>query len=113
MALTIYDVIKKSHISTKSYRLNNDLQQLVLEVHPHANKPMIKEALKKLFNVEADKIRTRSRQPKNKKVGGRYVFKDSYRKTAIITLKRGQSVDMMGGLEASGAEQASNVVKGE
>lgn len=101
MDITIFDVIKRPYISTKAYGLNHRHQQLVLEVHMSANKPLIAEALKKIFNVEAEKIRIIVSKGKNKRVG-RYSFTDSDRKKAIVTLKRGYSVDMMG-LETANA----------
>lgn len=94
MDLTIYDIIKGPRITTKVYRLNKELQQLVLEVHPQANKPMIAEALKKLFNVDSEKIRIIVSKGKRRLVKRQPVI-GKKRKKAIITLKEGQSVDMM------------------
>lgn len=94
MDLSIYDIIKGPRITTKVYRLNKELQQLVLEVHPHANKPLIAEALKKLFNVESEKIRIIVSKGKKRMVQRRPVA-GKLRKKAIITLKEGYSVDMM------------------
>lgn len=104
--LELHEVIKSAYLSTKAYGLNQKYQQLTLEVHMHANKPMIKEALKKLFNVEAESIRTSIRKGKTKK-SGRHIFSGSDQKKAIVTLKRGQSVDI--GLETVGTPE----VKGE
>lgn len=95
MDLTIYDIIKGPRITEKAYRLNQQQKQLVLEVHMHANKPLIAEALKKLFNVDAEKIRTKVSKGKNRRVGRRSV-QGKDRKIAIITLKADQNVDLMG-----------------
>jgi len=94
MDISIYDVIRKPHISTKVYRLNQQNKQLVIEVHVKANKPMIKEALKKLFNVEAKKVCTIVMKGKNRR-SGRHSCQDSDTKKAIITLKEGQSIAAM------------------
>lgn len=102
MDLSIYDIIKGPRITTKVYRLNKELQQLVLEVHPAANKPLIAEALKKLFNVESEKIRIIVSKGKLRSVRRRPV-QGKLRKKAIITLKEGQSVDMMDWSQAVGA----------
>ncbi len=56
--LTHYDIIRGPVISDKAYKLNQKQQQLVLEVHPFANKPMIKDAIEKLFNVKVKDVRT-------------------------------------------------------
>lgn len=94
MDLTLYDIIKKPRVTQKSYRLNQELKQLVLEVHPQANKPMIKEALKKLFNVEVEKIGIVISKGKLRRVG-RHETVGKKRKKAIITLKEGHSVNLM------------------
>ena len=95
MDLNLYNVIVKPRATTMVYRLNQTLQQIVLEVHPQANKPLIKEALKKLFNVDAQKIRTVTTQGKVRRAG-RYEFQGNKRKKAIITLKKGQASQLAG-----------------
>ena len=95
MDLTIYDVIRKPRVTEKAYRLNQDAGKLVLEVHPQANKPLIAQALKKLFNVEADKIGIVINKGKRRR-SGRHFSTGVKRKKAIITLKEGQSIDVMG-----------------
>lgn len=102
MDLTLYDIIKAPRITEKAYRLNNKLKQLVLDVHIEANKPLIAEALRKLFNVEAEEIRVIVRKGKNRRVG-RNTVTGRMRKKAIVTLKKGYSVDLAG-LSQNGPE---------
>jgi len=92
MDLSVYDVIRGPWVSTKAHQLNQDLQQLVLEVHLHANKPMVREALRKLFNVEPRKIRI-MRVPRKRKRFGQHISFTKERKKAIVTLKEGYSTD--------------------
>lgn len=94
MELSIYNVIIGPRISHKVYQLNQRNKQLVLEVHPQANKPLIAQALKQLFNVTAEKIGIVVSKGKFKR-SGRFVFQGKTRKKAIVTLKEGQSIDMM------------------
>ncbi len=110
MDLTIYDIIRSPRVSSKVYRLNKQYHQLVLEVHPEANKPLIAQALKELFNVTAEKIRVAVSKGKFKR-SGRHVFQGKTRKKAYVTLKEGQSIDIMnlaahnaGGESAKGGE---------
>ena len=49
----------------KHISLIKNLKKLVIEVHPKANKPMVKEALEKLFNVEVEKVSIVVRKGKN------------------------------------------------
>lgn len=94
MDLSIYDIIIGPVISDKAYKLNQRFKKLALKVHPAANKPMVKEALEKLFNVKVDKVNIVARMGKNKKVRGRAVT-GKYSKRAIITLADGYSLDLM------------------
>lgn len=105
MDLTLYDIIKKPRVTQKSYRLNQELKQLVLEVHPKANKPMIKEALKKLFNVEVEKIGIVVSKGKLRRAG-RHETYGKLRKKAIVTLKEGHSVNLMDLPEATQEQTA-------
>lgn len=88
----IYDVIRAPRISAKAYVLNK-AKQLVLEVHPQANKPMIYEALKKLFGVTAESVRVIRVKGKRRRVG-RNIVEGSLSKKAIITLKEGQDINL-------------------
>lgn len=106
MDLTIYDIIKGPRITEKAYNLNKNSGKLVLEVHPHANKPLIAEALRKIFNVKADKIAVIVLKGKKRR-SGRHSTVGKTRKKAIITLKKGQSIDIMGLSDTPFAGQAT------
>lgn len=104
LELSIYDVIRGPRMTEKAYKLNQISKKLVLEVHPKANKLLIAEALKKLFNVEIEKIGTKVRKGKNKRTG-RHIFKGKMSKEAIVTLKEGYSVDLMNMVNVQNNEQ--------
>ncbi len=95
MDLTLYDIIKGPRFTPKAYSLNQKSGKLVIEVHPKANKPLIAEALKKLFNVEAEKIGIIVVKGKKRRAG-RFITEGKMRKKAVVTLKKGQSIDLMG-----------------
>ncbi len=97
MELTYYDIIKGPVISDKAYKLNRKHNQLVLKVHLQATKPMVKDALEKLFDVKVDQVRTLIRS--NKKSQGlakrsRVAPKTINEKIAYITLAEGHSIDL-------------------
>ena len=99
MAINIYDVIEGAVLSEKAQKLNSDLNKLVLNIHKQANKPMVKEALQKLFNVKVKQIRTFIRKGKLRKVKRNSVVgKDQ--KRAVITLADGYSLNMFNGQES-------------
>jgi len=99
MDLSIYDVIKGPVVSEKAQKLNVDSQKLVLNVHPSANKPMIKEAIEKLFNVKVDNVRVIVRKGKRRFVNRRREIFGNLQKKAIITLKAGYELSMMDNIE--------------
>lgn len=93
MGLTIYDIIKKPVVTSKASELARKLNKVVLQVHPDANKPMISEALKKLFNVLVEDIRIIVRKGKVRTFK-RIKSKGVLTKRAIITLKPGYSLNV-------------------
>lgn len=95
MDLSVYEIIRGPRMTSKAYYLDQTLNQLVLDVHPKANKPMIVQALKQLFNVEVEKISVAVSKGKSKRAG-RYSFVGKMKKKAVITLKKGYSVDITG-----------------
>lgn len=104
MDLSIYDIIKGPWVTSKAYALNQALKQLVLEVHPQANKPIIAEALRKLFNVETETICIVVRKGKRRR-SGRHKVLGKNRKKAIITLKSGYSAELAGWSAGPGGEE--------
>lgn len=106
MAITIYDIIQGAVLSDKAQKLNADRKQLVLNVHAAANKPLIKEALEKLFNVKVEQVRIAIRKGKRRLVKRTVVWgKDQ--KRAIVTLAEGYSIDMLGQAEGRPGQAAS------
>ncbi len=93
MDLRIYDIIKTAVISQKAQKTNSNLSKLVLNVHIEANKPQVKEAVEKLFEVKVDTVRTAIRKGKTRKVGKRKVD-SSDRKIAYVTLSEGYTLDL-------------------
>jgi len=97
MEVSIYEVIKKPLLSERAQRINQEQGKLVLEVHPHANKPLIKSALKKLFNVEVEKVNILVRKGKRRNILRRRLsVEGSDKKIAWVTLKEGYSLDLFG-----------------
>ena len=89
----MYDVILGPVMTDKAYKLNRNLKKLVLKVHPHANKPMVKEAVERLFDVKVDSVKIIIRKGKIHRFN-RKISKKPSEKKAIVTLKEGYSVDI-------------------
>ncbi len=94
--LNIYDKILSPVVTEKSTSLSEQ-NKIVFKVRNDANKKNIKKNIEKLFKVNVIKvniIRKRSRK-KITRVGKKNV--PGYKK-AIITLKKGQNIDLTSGL---------------
>jgi large subunit ribosomal protein L23 len=110
MDLSIYDIIQGPIISDKAYKLNKKFKKLVLKVHPHSNKVLVKEALERLFSVKVDKVNMSTRKGKHKRLRGKS-FTGSLVKKAIVTLAEGYSLDLFdqaGGQVAHGQMPAKH-----
>ena len=94
LKLSIYDVILGPVMTDKAYKLNRRLQKLVLEVNPHANKPFIKEAIERLFDVKVKNVRVLIRKGKSHRLRTGQTVQKSSKKKAIVTLKEGYKVDI-------------------
>lgn len=94
MELSIYDIIVGPIVSNKAYRLHQTLKKITLDVHPASNKTLIAEAMHKLFNVEVESVRIMVRKGKRKISKTRNVSVDNLRKIAIVTLKKGQDMNL-------------------
>ena len=93
--MDLTSVIRKPVISDKAYGLNHRLGKLVLEIHPDANKPLVKEAVEKLFNVKVKSVRILIKKGKLKRFKNKLTFKCPNRKRALITLQEGFSIEAL------------------
>ena len=105
MELTRFDIIKRPLITTKTVDLYKKLGQYTFEVHLNANKPMVKDAVEKLWNVKVDKVRIVNLGGKLKSFN-RKPYKASDLKKAIITLVKGHKIEIPGLFEEIKAQQS-------
>lgn len=92
----LYDKILSPIITEKSTNLS-ELNKIVFKVPRRANKINLKKNIEKLFKVDVIKINILNKQPRIKITKGKKVKVMGYKK-AIITLKKGQSIDLTTGL---------------
>ena len=90
------DTIISPNITEKSTSLSG-LNKIVFKVDKGANKESVRKSIEKIFKVNVIKINTINIKGKNKLVRNRKAFKSGYKK-AIITLKKGQSIDLATGI---------------
>ena len=87
----------KSPIITEKATILSEQNKTVFKVHNNANKKNIKKNIEKLFKVNVVKINIINSKSKQKIKQGRKSIKSGYKK-AIITLKKGQSIDLSTGI---------------
>jgi len=92
----LLDTIVSPIITEKSTSLS-EFNKMVFRVHKGASKNSIKKSIEKIFKVNVIKINTINLRRKNKIVRGRKSSKPGYKK-AIVTLKKGQSIDLATGI---------------
>ena len=90
------DTIISPNITEKSTSLS-EFNKIVFKVHKGASKSSIKRSVEKIFKVNVVKINTINIKGKTKMVKNKKASKPGYKK-AIITLKKGQSIDLATGV---------------
>ena len=90
------DTIISPNITEKSTSLSGH-NKIVFKVDKGANKESIKKSIEKIFKVNVVKINTINLKGKNKIVRNKKASKPGYKK-AIITLKKGQNIDLTTGI---------------
>ena len=90
------DTIISPNVTEKATSLS-EYNKIVFKVHKGANKDSIKKSIEKIFKVKVVKINTINLKGKTKMVKNKKAYKPSYKK-AIVTLKKGQSIDLSTGI---------------
>ena len=94
--MNIYDKILSPVVTEKSTNLSEH-NKIVFKVPAKANKKNLKNNIEKIFKVNVTKINIINKQNRTKFTRGRKVKISGYKK-AIITLKKGQSIDLTTGI---------------
>ena len=92
----LYDKILSPLVTEKSTILS-DQNKIVFKVPSKTNKINLKKNIEKIFKVNVTKINIINKQPRKKIVKGKKVKVMGYKK-AIITLKKGQNIDLTTGI---------------
>ncbi|MDB9746920.1 50S ribosomal protein L23 [Candidatus Pelagibacter sp.] len=94
--LHLYDKILSPLITEKTTILSEQ-NKIVFKVLAGANKKNLKTNIEKIFKVNVVKINIINKQNRTKLAKGKKVKVSGYKK-AIITLKKGQSIDLTTGV---------------
>ena len=96
MKLHLYDKIIAPHITEKATNISEQ-NKIVFKVHYKANKINLKKNIEKIFKVNVTKINIINKRSKIKITRGRKVKVAGFKK-AIITIKKGQNIDLTTGI---------------
>ena len=91
-----YNIIQKPILTEKSTNLSS-LNKISFKVPFNSNKKSLKKSVEKIFKVNVVKINIINKKSRLKFTRGRKVKKKGY-KRAIITLKKGQNIDLTTGV---------------
>jgi len=94
--INLYDKIISPVLTEKSTNLS-DQNKIIFKIPRKANKVSLKKNIEKIFKVNVTKINIINKKPRTKLTRGRKVKISGYKK-AIITLKKGQSIDLTTGI---------------
>ena len=90
------DTIVSPVITEKATSLS-EFNKIVFKVHKGSSKNSINKSIEKIFKVNVIKINTVNLRGKTKLVRGKKSSRPGYKK-AIVTLKKGQSIDLSTGI---------------
>ena len=92
----LYDKVLFPIVTEKSTNLSEQ-NKIIFKVPREANKINLKKNIEKIFKVNVTKINIVNKQNRIKLTRGKKVKVQGYKK-AIITLKKGQSIDLTTGI---------------
>ena len=96
MKIHLFDKIVSPHITEKSTNLSEQ-NKIIFKVPNRANKKNLKNNIEKIFKVNVTKINIINKQNRTKLTRGKKIKVSGFKK-AIITLKKGQSIDLTTGI---------------
>lgn len=89
---TLYKVLERPRVTEKATACQEQANQMIFRVATWANKPLIKAAVEKLFNVKVEAVQTMKVVGKTKRVGRNQGQRSNWKK-AIVRLEEGQTID--------------------
>tara|TARA_B100000945_G_scaffold316272_1_gene316865 strand:- start:673 stop:966 length:294 start_codon:yes stop_codon:yes gene_type:complete len=87
----------KSPVITEKATILSEQNKTVFKVNKNATKKTIKKNIEKIFKVSVIKVNIINKRSKQKLKQGKLSTKSGYKK-AIVTLKKGQSIDLTTGI---------------
>ena len=92
----IYDKILSPVVTEKSTNMS-EFNKVTFKVPLSSNKKSLKKSIEKLFKVNVTKVNIVNKKTRIRVSRGKKIKKKGYKK-AIVTLKKGQNIDLSTGL---------------
>ncbi len=96
MKIHLFDKIISPHITEKATNLSEQ-NKIIFKVPTKANKKNLKKSIEKIFKVNVTKINIINKKSKTKLTRGRKIKVSGFKK-AIVTIKKGQNIDLTTGI---------------
>ncbi len=97
--MTPETIIRRPIVLTEKSNQLRDKNIVVFEVRRDANKIQIRDAVQKLFNVKVTAVNTLVMRGKDRRMGRGYARMQNWKK-AMVTLKKGDSIDFFAEAES-------------
>ena len=94
--INLYDKILSPIVTEKSTNISEQ-NKIIFKVPIKANKKNVKSSIEKIFKVNVTKVNIINKKNRIKVTRGKKIKVKGYKK-AIITLKKGQSIDLTTGI---------------
>ena len=94
--INLYDSILSPVVTEKSTNLSEH-NKVVFKVNRKANKQIVKKNIEKIFKVNVVKVNIINKRSRIKNIRGKNVKVTGYKK-AVVTLKKGQNIDLTTGI---------------
>lgn len=86
-------VLRHAHITEKATQLEKD-NQYIFRVFPRANKSEVKKAVKEVYGVDVTDVKIINVPAKRRRLGRSAGWRSGYKK-AIVTVKQGQTINLL------------------
>jgi len=91
-----HDLIVRPIVTEKSTALREAANQYCFVVHPDANRVEVRKAIEETLKVKVDKVHILNVRGKLKRMG-KFVGRRASWKKAIVTLKKGEKLNLLEG----------------
>ncbi len=89
------EVIIRPIITEKTMAQGSEENKITFEVAKGANKTLVAQAVKEIYNITPEKVNIVNVHPKTKRMG-RYVGKTNAVRKAVVKLPEGQEISLFG-----------------